>query len=93
MKALGSYEGEAWVFGDAKEVRHLALITWRGYMLSLLGCPGQDRTAVPMDSKGCRDKPLGKWFQAMVSVLLHVSKLLYSGSPSAVIVSISPQIE
>lgn len=45
LKALGSYEGEAWVFGDAKEVRHLAMITWRGYMLSLLGCPGQDSCA------------------------------------------------
>lgn len=48
---------------------------------------------MPMDSKGCGDKPLGKWFQATVSVLLHVSKLLYSGSPSALIVSTSHQIE
>lgn len=54
-------------------------------MLSLLGCPGQEWTAVPMDSKGCRDKPPWKWFQATVSVLLHVSKHLFSGSPSAVI--------
>lgn len=62
-------------------------------MLSLLGCPGQDSTAVPTESEGCRDKPLWKWSQATVSVLLRVSKHLFSGSPSAVLVSTSPQIE